>query len=78
MQEGLSRSADEADKHIKAAERKINEKKAAFESADRVLVNAQRKVDDAKRAFDSAIANLESARHRANNICRIRSCGSCK
>ena len=78
VRDGLKRSADEADRHIKAAQNKIRDKKEAFYRADRAIVNAQRKVDDAKRAFDHAIAQLEHARRRARNICHIRSCGSCK
>ena len=78
VRDGLKRSADGADRHIKAAQQKIREKKEAFYRADRVFVNAQRRVENAKRAFDYAIARLEHARRRARNICHIRSCGSCK
>ena len=78
VRDGLKKSADEADRHISAAQNKIREKKAAFYAADRVLSNAQRKVDDAKRSFDHVIAAMERARRKVNNVCHIQSCGSCK
>ncbi|CAI7997199.1 hypothetical protein GBAR_LOCUS2093, partial [Geodia barretti] len=57
VRDGLKRSADEADRHIKAAQNKIREKKEAFYRADRALVHAQRKVDDAKRALTTQLPN---------------------
>ena len=78
VRNSLRLSADEADRHISAAQRKIASRKADFDSADRALRNAQRKVDDAKRAFDNAIAKMERIRFRVNNICHISPCEDCK
>ena len=76
VRNGLKKSADEADRHIKAAQQKIREKKQDFDRADRALAGAQRKLDDKKRAFDHAIGKLERARQKARSVCGIRSCGS--
>ena len=78
VRDGLKKSADEADRHISAAQRSIASKRAAFYAADRALYNAQRKVDNAKRSFDHAIAKMEHTRRRLHSICHIRSCGYCE
>ena len=76
VRDGLKRSADEADKHISAAQNKIRSAQLKLDGVNRDLENAKRKLDGAKRSFDSAISKLESARRAVNNICHIRSCGS--
>ena len=78
VRNGLRRSADEADRHIKAAQRKINEKRAALHRADRSFAHANRRVHHATRYFHHAIGKLNHVRHRARHVCHIRHCGSCK
>ena len=75
VRNGLKKSANEADRHIKAAQQKIRGKKEALARKERVLARAQRKLDDKKRAFDRAIGKMKRARRKARNVCRIRSCG---
>ena len=74
----LQKSADEADRHISAAQNKLDEAKSKFDDAINGLENAKRKVDDAKKVFDVAIGGLENARRKLDNVCHIRSCSSSK
>ena len=76
VRDGLKKSADEADKHISAAQNKIRSAQLKLDGVNRGLENAKRKLDGAKRSFDSAISKLEKARRVVNNICHIRRCGS--
>ena len=78
IRDGLTKSADEADKHLTAAQNKITEQQAKL---DRAIADLERKkgdLDRAKRKFDVAIAKLESARRAVDRICTIRSCGTGK
>ena len=78
IRDGLKKSADEADKHLSAAQNKITAEQAKL---DRAIANLQRKkgdVDRAKRKFDDAIAKVQSARRSLDRVCTIRSCGSGK
>ena len=76
VRDGLQKSADEADRHISAAQNKIRQVKGKFDSAINSLERAKRKVDDAKKVFDVAIGKMEGARRKLDGICRIKSCGS--
>ena len=78
IRDGLKKSADEADKHISAAQDKLRQAKGKFDSAINALEGAKRKVEDAKRVFDVAIGKVEDARRRLDGVCRIRSCSSSK
>ena len=78
VRDGLKKSADEADKHISAAQNKIRQVKGKFDSAINALERAKRKVDNAKRSFDVAIGKMQGARRKLDGICRIKSCGSGK
>ncbi|CAI8008051.1 Nucleoside diphosphate kinase 6 [Geodia barretti] len=78
VRDGLQKSADEADRHISAAQNKIRQVKGKFDSAINSLERAKRKVDDAKKVFDVAIGKMEGARRKLDGICRIKSCGSAK
>ena len=74
----LKKSADEADKHISAAQDKVNAAKAKVDDAINKMERAKKKVDDAKEVFDVAIGKLEAARRKLDGVCRIKSCGSGK
>ena len=74
----LKKSADEADKHISAAQDKVNAAKAKVDDAINKMERAKKKVDDAKKVFDVAIGKLEAARRKLDGVCRIKSCGSGK
>ena len=76
VRDGLKKSADEADKHISAAQNKIRAAQAKLDNTINSLEDKKRKIDDAKRSFDSAIAKVEGARRKVDGICRIKSCGS--
>ena len=78
VRDGLKKSAEEADKHISAAQNKIRQAKGKFDSAINALERAKRKVDNAKRSFDVAIGKIQGARRKLDRICRIKSCGSGK
>jgi exonuclease VII small subunit len=72
----LQKSADEADKHLSAAQDKLDEAKAKLDSAINKFENAKKKVDDAKKVFDAAVSKVEDARNKLDSVCRIRSCSS--
>ena len=74
----LQKSADEADKHLSAAQDKLDEAKAKLDSAINKFENAKKKVDDAKKVFDAAVSKVEDARNKLDSVCRIRSCSSSK
>ena len=76
VRDALSKSANEADKHIKYAQNKINLEKAKFDSANAELESAKRKVDDANRAFNVAIGKLNDARRKVDSVCRSKQCRS--
>ena len=78
VRNALKRSADEADRHIKAAQNKIRSAQAKLDGVNRNLEGKKRNLDNVKRKFDAAISKLEAARRKVNNICHIRSCGSGK
>ena len=74
----LKKSADEADKHISAAQDKVNAAKAKVDDVINKLEQVKRRVDNKKRVFDVAIGKMEAARRKLNSVCRIKSCGSGK
>ena len=74
VRDGLQKSADEADKHISAAQNKIRGAKGKLDNAINSLERAKRKIDDAKRLFDVAIGKIESARRKLDGVCRIKKC----
>ena len=76
VRDALTKSANEADRHIKNAQNKINAEKAKFDSANAKLGSAKRKVDDANRAFDAAIGKVNNARRKLDGVCSYKSCGS--
>ena len=76
VRNGLKKSADEADKHIKAAQNKINEEKAKFDRVNAKLENAKRDVDKAQRKFDAAKAKVNEWRRKVDSVCSYRNCGS--
>ena len=78
VRDGLKKSADEADRHISAAQNKIRAAQAKLDNVINSLEDKKRKIDDAKRSFDSAIAKVEGARRKVDGICHIKSCGSGK
>ena len=75
VRKALKKSADEADKHISAAQDKIKAAKAKLDNAINKVEGAKRKVDDAKKVFDVAIGKMEAARRKLDGVCRIKSCG---
>ena len=76
VRDALSKSANEADRHIKNAQNKINLEKAKFDSANAKLESAKRKVYDANRAFDVAIGKINDARRKVDSVCRSKRCRS--
>ena len=78
VRDGLKKSAEEADKHISAAQNKIRQAKGKFDSGINALERAKRKIYNAKRSFDVAIGKMQGARRKLERICRIKSCGSGK
>ena len=78
IRDALKKSADEADKHISAAQNKIRGAKSKLDNAINSLERAKRKVDNAKRSFDVAIGKMQGARRKLDGICRIKRCGSSK
>ena len=76
VRDGLTKSADEADKHIGYAQEKIDEAQAELDEVFDDLENVKRDVDRAQSVFDDAIAEVEHARHQVDGICSYRSCGS--
>ena len=76
IRDALNKAADEADKHISAAQDKIREAQAKLDSANNKLEDAKRKVDDAKRVFDVAVGKMEAAQRKLDGVCRIRTCSS--
>ena len=76
IRDGLKKSADEADKHLTAAQNKITAEQA---KVDRAIANLERKkgdVDRAKQKFDVAVGKVDDARRAVDRICTIKSCGS--
>ena len=78
IRSALKKSADEAEKHISAAQNKIQQAKGKLDGAINSLERAKRKVDDAKRSFDVVIGKMQAARRKLDGICRIKRCGSCE
>ena len=75
VREGLSKSADEADKHIKSAERKVKEEQAKFDHANDDLKRAKKDVESAQKAYDDAVDELKKAERAVENICSYKKCG---
>ena len=76
VRDALSKSANEADKHIKDAKNKINREMAKFDSAISKLKSAKRKLDDAKRAFSIAKVQMNDAHRKVDGVCSYKSCRS--
>ena len=76
IRDGLKKSADEADKHLTAAQNKIKEQQAKL---DRAINNLERKkgeIDRKKKKFDVAVAKVEKARRAVDHVCTIKKCRS--
>ena len=76
IRDGLKKSADEADKHLTAAQNKIKEQQAKL---DRAIDNLERKKGDLerkKKKFDVAVAKVENARRAVDHVCTIKKCRS--
>ena len=76
VRNGLKKSADEADKHIKNAQNKIRAAQGKLDAAVAKLEKAKRDIDGAQRKFDDAIAKVNGARRKVDGICSYKSCGS--
>ena len=76
IRNALSKSADEADKHIKSAENAIRREQAKFDDANAELESAKRDVDGANKDFDKAVDAVNDARRDVDGICSYKKCGS--
>ena len=76
LRDGLQKSADEANKHIKNAQKKIDVAKGKFDKAKAELHNAKRDVDKAQGSFDAAVAKVNDVRRKLDGICSYKSCKS--
>ena len=74
VRNALSKSADEADKHIKAAENAVKAEQAKFDSANADLEDAKREVDSAQEAFDDAVDSLNRKQKELDNKCSYKDC----
>ena len=72
----MSKSADEADKHIKSAENAIRAEQAKFDRVNADLEDAKRDVDSANKDFDKAVDAVNDARRDVDGICSYKKCGS--
>ena len=76
IRNALSKSADEADKHIKSAENAIRAEQAKFDRVNADLEDAKRGVDSAQKDFDVAVDGVNDARRDVDGICSYKKCGS--
>ena len=76
IRNALSKSADEADKHIKSAENAIRAEQAKFDRVNADLEDAKRDVDSANKDFDKAVDAVNDARRDVDGICSYKKCGS--
>ena len=75
VRQGFSKSADEADEHIKAAKNAVQEGQAKFDHASNDLETAQKDVERANKVFDKAVDAVQKAEKAVNSVCHTKKCG---
>ena len=76
IRDGLKKSADEADKHLSAAQNKIKEQQAKLDRTIHNLERKKRDLDQKKKKFDVAVGKVEKARRAVDHVCHIKKCRS--